>query len=137
MDTYCRLPKSQILQVTPYCISNVSHDQPPILSNQTVKQSTYVLTNHMYVHFSRYVAMKNFITVRDKMTEQTGLSRGYQPLNFNQNRNQLLQYLPSSQKELPTRCMQVISPMPLNIAIRSNYNSEFNNRTVSTTLLYL
>ncbi|KAK7601795.1 hypothetical protein V9T40_009236 [Parthenolecanium corni] len=40
------------------------------------------------------------------MTEIMGLTRGYQPLSFNQNRNHLLQYLPESQNELPTRCMQ-------------------------------
>lgn len=48
-----------------------------------------------------------FHTVRDKMIAVMGISRGYQPLSFNQNRSHLLQYLPASQIELPTRCMEV------------------------------
>ena len=41
------------------------------------------------------------------MIEMMGISRGYQPLSFNQNRNHLLQYLPLSQDELPVRSMEV------------------------------
>lgn len=57
-------------------------------------------------HHKKYLN-NQFVTVRDKMMELMGISRGYQPLSFNQNRNHLLQYLPSSQNELPTRSMQV------------------------------
>lgn len=48
------------------------------------------------------------IIVRDEMIQIMGISRGYQPLSFSQNRNHLLQFLPSSQDELPVRSMQVI-----------------------------
>lgn len=36
-----------------------------------------------------------------------GISKGYKPLSMDQSRKHLLQYLPVSQAELPTRCMQV------------------------------
>ncbi|XKL67252.1 hypothetical protein PGB90_010672 [Kerria lacca] len=66
------------------------------------------------------------IIVRDEMIQIMGISRGYQPLSFSQNRNHLLQFLPSSQDELPVRSMQdsfedAIIPLSTDFDLQDKY----------------